>query len=190
MQHRRVKPWRGTAYVHLLRNRSFVALWLGQTISFVGDYFYWLAIPIMVERLTGSALQVGLSVIASTLPFLLLGPVAGVFVDRWDRKRTMIISDLLRGLLVLASLLVQTSDQVWIYYTVAFLRAWGPLTPPRVSLGLWGPGTRVCRSPIKEERVGRLEYRRLRRDDRTCGPGTSLLAGESRARARWASPVG
>ena len=121
MQHRRVKPWRGTAYGHLLRNRSFVALWLGQTISFVGDYFYWLAIPIMVERLTGSALQVGLSVIASTLPFLLLGPLAGVFVDRWDRKRTMIISDLLRGLLVLACLLVQTSDQVWIYYTVAFL---------------------------------------------------------------------
>ena len=110
-----------TPYRELFGNRSFLALWLGQTISFVGDYFYWLAIPIMVERLTGSALQVGLSVMASALPMLLLGPVAGVFVDRWDRKRTMIAADLLRGLLVLVCLLVKTPDQVWIYYIVAFL---------------------------------------------------------------------
>lgn len=109
------------AYGRLFHSRSFVALWLGQTISFIGDYFYWLAIPIMVERLTGSALQVGLSVIASALPMLLLGPVAGVFVDRWDRKRTMIVADLLRALLVLLCLLVRTPDQVWIYYGVAFL---------------------------------------------------------------------
>jgi len=109
-----------TAYGRLFRNRNFVALWLGQTISFIGDYFYWLAIPIMVERLTGSALQVGLSVMASALPVLLLGPVAGVFVDRWDRKRTMIVADLLRALLVLACLSVRTADQVWIYYVVAF----------------------------------------------------------------------
>jgi MFS family permease len=109
------------AYGRLFRNRSFVALWLGQTISFVGDYFYWLAIPIMVERLTGSALLVGLSVISSALPMLVLGPVAGVFVDRWDRRRTMIIADLLRGLLVLGCLTVQTPEQVWIYYVIGFL---------------------------------------------------------------------
>ena len=110
----------GSAYRRLFRNRSFMALWLGQTISFIGDYFYWLAIPIMVEKLTGSALQVGLSMMASALPVLLLGPVAGVFVDRWDRKRTMIVADLLRALLVLACLAVRTADQVWIYYVVAF----------------------------------------------------------------------
>jgi len=109
------------AYGRLFRNRSFLALWLGQTISFVGDYFYWLAVPIMVGKLTGSATLVGLSVIASALPMLLLGPIAGVFVDRWDRKRTMIISDLLRGLLVLVCLAVRTPEQVWIYYVVAFL---------------------------------------------------------------------
>ena len=108
-------------YRALFRNRSFVALWLGQTVSFVGDYFYWLAVPIMVEKLTGSALQVGLSVIASALPMLVLGPIAGVFVDRWDRKRTMIAADLLRAGLVLFCLLVERPDQVWIYYVVAFL---------------------------------------------------------------------
>jgi DHA3 family macrolide efflux protein-like MFS transporter len=109
------------AYGRLLRNPSFMALWLGQTISFIGDYFYWLAIPIMVERMTGSALLVGLSVISNALPMLVLGPVAGVFVDRWDRKRTMIVSDVVRGLLVLVCLTVQTPEQIWIYYVVGFL---------------------------------------------------------------------
>jgi DHA3 family macrolide efflux protein-like MFS transporter len=109
------------AYGRLFRNRNFVALWLGQTVSFIGDYFYFLAIPIMVEKLTGSALAVGLSVISSALPMLLLGPIAGVFVDRWDRKRTMVAADLMRGALVLACLLVKTPDQVWIYYIVGFL---------------------------------------------------------------------
>jgi MFS family permease len=98
-----------------------MALWIGQTISFIGDYFYWLAIPIMVERLTGSALLVGLSVISSALPMLVLGPIAGVFVDRWDRKRTMVVADILRALLVLLCLTVRTPEQVWVYYVVGFL---------------------------------------------------------------------
>jgi DHA3 family macrolide efflux protein-like MFS transporter len=109
------------AYGRLRKNRSFMVLWAGQTVSFVGDYFYWLAIPIMVQRLTGSPLLVGMSVISSSLPLLLLGPIAGVFVDRWDRKRTMIAADILRALLVLICLAVRTPDQVWIYYVVGFL---------------------------------------------------------------------
>jgi DHA3 family macrolide efflux protein-like MFS transporter len=108
-------------YSRLFRSQSFMALWIGQTISFIGDYFYWLAIPIMVERLTGSALLVGLSVIASALPMLVLGPVAGVFVDRWDRKRTMVLSDILRAVLVLACLIVRSPEQVWVYYVIGFL---------------------------------------------------------------------
>jgi MFS family permease len=108
-------------YWNLFQNRNFVALWLGQTISFLGDYFYFLAIPIMVNQLTGSALMVGLSTISSALPMLLLGPVAGVFVDRWNRKTIMIVSDILRGLLVLLCLLVRSPDQVWIYFLVGFL---------------------------------------------------------------------
>ncbi len=109
------------AYRRLFRNHSFMALWFGQTVAFIGDYFQWLALPILVERMTGSSLLVGLVVISSALPMLVLGPVAGVFVDRWDRKRTMIVADVLRGLLVLLCLVVRTPDQVWIYYLVGFL---------------------------------------------------------------------
>ncbi len=111
----------GNASWRVLRNPNFLRLWLGQMISFIGDYFYFLAIPIMVERLTGSAMMVGLSVISSALPMLLLGPLAGVFVDRWNRRHTMVVADVLRGLLVLLCLLVRTADQVWLYYVVGFL---------------------------------------------------------------------
>ena len=90
-------------------------------ISFTGDYFNYLAIPIMVNRLTGSAMMVGLSVMASALPALVLGPIAGVFVDRWDRRRVMLLSDVLRALLVLCLLTVRTADQVWIFYVIGFL---------------------------------------------------------------------
>lgn len=107
-------------YLRLFRNRSFAALWLGQTISFLGDYFYFLAIPIMVNKLTGSALMVGISMISEAIPMLVLGPLAGVFVDRWNRKTTMVVADILRGLLVLLCLLVKTPDQVWIFYLAGF----------------------------------------------------------------------
>lgn len=111
----------GGVYGRLLRNRSFVALWLGQTVSFIGDYFYWLAVPIMIERLSGSTAMVGISVIFNALPMFVLGPVAGVFVDRWDRKRTMLVSDIVRALLVLFFLTVRSADQIWIFFVVGFL---------------------------------------------------------------------
>ncbi|HMN59163.1 MAG TPA: MFS transporter, partial [Anaerolinea sp.] len=110
-------------YRRLFRNRNFLALWIGQMISFVGDYFVMLAVPIAINRLTGSAMMVGLSFIAAAIPALLLGPVAGVFIDRWDRRKVMIISDGMRALLVLLMLLVRSADQVWIFYLANFLVA-------------------------------------------------------------------
>jgi MFS family permease len=114
-------PAPGSSYPRLFRNRNFMALWIGQMISFIGDYFVYLAIPIVVNRLTGSAMMVGLSLISSAIPALVLGPIAGVFVDRWDRRKTMIFSDIIRAVLVLFCLLVHTKEQVWIFYVVAFL---------------------------------------------------------------------
>lgn len=108
-------------YRRLFSNTNFLLLWLGHLIAYIGDYFILLAVPIVVEKLTGSTLMVGLSVIAEAIPMLLLGPVAGVFIDRWDRKRIMIISCVVRAMLVLILLIVQRADQVWIFYLIGFL---------------------------------------------------------------------
>jgi DHA3 family macrolide efflux protein-like MFS transporter len=112
---------KNVGYFGVLKNRHFLALWLGQVVSNIGDYFYFLAVPITVSRLTGSTMAVASSVMSIFVPQLLFGLVAGVFVDRWNRKRTMIVADLLRGLIILLCLTVQSADQVWIFYVVGFL---------------------------------------------------------------------
>ncbi len=105
----------------VLKNRHFLALWLGQVVSNIGDYFYFLAVPITVNRLTGSTVAMALSVMSIFVPQVLFGLVAGVFVDRWNRKWTMIVADVLRSLIVLLCLTVRSADQVWVFYVVGFL---------------------------------------------------------------------
>lgn len=108
-------------YRRLIHNRDFVALWIGQAISSIGDYFSLLAIPIFINRLTGSVMLVGLSFISGMLPALVLGPIAGVFVDRLDRRKVMILSDVFRGVLTLSLLTVREASQLWIVYLASFL---------------------------------------------------------------------
>jgi DHA3 family macrolide efflux protein-like MFS transporter len=108
-------------FSEVLRNRDFLALWLGQVISQIGDSFTYLALLITVNQLTGSTVAMGFMVISLTLPQLFFSFVAGVVVDRVDRKRLMVISDLLRGLLVLAFITVRTPEQIYIFYVVGFL---------------------------------------------------------------------
>ncbi len=109
-------------FIQVLRNGRFRRLWLGQVVSAVGDYFYFLAVPILINRLTGSTAAIGAAMISSfALPQLLLGIPAGVMVDRWDRRRTMMAADLARAVLVLGGLLVGGAETVWILYIVGFL---------------------------------------------------------------------
>jgi len=108
-------------FSEVLRNRDFLALWLGQVISQIGDSFTYLALLITVNRLTGSTVAMGFMVISLTLPQLIFSFLAGVVVDRVDRKRVMVVSDLLRGLLVLAFITVRTPEQVYVFYVVGFL---------------------------------------------------------------------
>ncbi|MBI3721644.1 MAG: MFS transporter, partial [Fimbriimonas ginsengisoli] len=73
---------------------AFRALWLGQAISQLGDSFYYVVNAFMIKKLTGSAAMVGFNGVLECLPFLLIGPFAGVLADRLDRRRIMIASDL------------------------------------------------------------------------------------------------
>lgn len=107
----------------VLRQRNFVLLWVGQLISVFGDWVLLIALPFYIFDLTGSALATGAMFMASNLPRVLLGSVAGVFVDRWNRKRTMIAADLLRAALILTLLTVHSVHLLWIVYLVAFTQA-------------------------------------------------------------------
>ena len=107
----------------LLRQRGFALLWIGGLISTVGDWVLFVALPFYVYQHTGSTLATGATFIAQILPPLLLGSVAGVFVDRGERRRTMIIADLSSALLLLLLLTVHTRADLPRVYIVAFLLA-------------------------------------------------------------------
>ncbi len=107
-------------YVRLARDARFSTFWLAGTISVFGDRLHQIALGVMVLGLTGSAMQTGLVFLAATLPNLFLGPIAGTFVDRWDQKRVMIISDLLRAGLVLTLPFIAEAE-LWLIYPVVFV---------------------------------------------------------------------
>jgi DHA3 family macrolide efflux protein-like MFS transporter len=106
-------------YVRLAHDARFSAFWLAGTISVFGDRLHQVAIAVMVLHVTESASQTGLVFLAATLPNLVLGPIAGTFVDRWDQKRVMIVSDLLRAGLVLTLPFVAAVN-IWLVYPVVF----------------------------------------------------------------------
>jgi len=91
----------GHAYVRLATNGAFSAMWLGQVISSLGDRVHQVALVFLVARATNSSpLALGLVFAAMTVPGLVVGPFAGALVDRWDRKRVMVGSDLARAAIV------------------------------------------------------------------------------------------
>ena len=102
-------------YVRLALNSSFSALWAGQLISLFGDRLHQLALAAVVATSTGSIAATGLVFFAATLPNLLLSPIAGTFVDRWDRKEVLIVSDILRAAIVLLIPLAVMVNVVLVY---------------------------------------------------------------------------
>ena len=105
------------------RHRGFSFLWLAGLLSFAGDWVLHIALPIQVYALTGSTLATGGVVVANVGASLLVGAVAGVYVDRWDRRRTLVLGNLALAGIVAPLVLVTTADRVWIVYVVAFCQA-------------------------------------------------------------------
>lgn len=106
-----------------LRQRNFALLWFGGLISETGDWLLIIGLPIYVYLLTGSALQTSALFMVELLPTILLGSVAGVFVDRWDRRRTLVIGNILQGAVLLSLLAVHSPSRLWLVYVVALIES-------------------------------------------------------------------
>jgi predicted MFS family arabinose efflux permease len=105
----------------VLRRRDFGLLWTASLISTIGDWVLLGALPFYVYQMTGSALASGGTFMAEVLPMLLFGSVAGVFADRWNRKRTLVAADLIRAGLVALLVFVRSPEWIPLIYVVGFL---------------------------------------------------------------------
>ncbi len=110
-------------YITLLRkNANYRNLWFGSLISQLGDWFNLIAAAGLIARLTDSGVAVSALFLARFLPLFLFSPLAGVLADRYDRRKIMIISDLLRAVTVASFLLIRSPDQVWLFYFLTILQ--------------------------------------------------------------------
>ena len=107
-------------YVRLALNPSFSALWTGQIISLFGDRVNQIALAAFVFEVTDSPLAVALTFFAGMVPNLILSPIAGAYVDRWDQKQVLVVSDILRAAAVLL-VPVAVLYNVWLAYPVVFV---------------------------------------------------------------------
>jgi MFS family permease len=107
----------------LLRRRDFGLLWAGGLISETGDWFLLVGLPVWVLQLTGSSLVTASVFLVGLLPGLVVGPLAGVLVDRWDRRRTLVAVSLAQAAFLLPLLAVDGRDRLWIVYLVMAVEA-------------------------------------------------------------------
>ncbi len=111
-----------THFTDVLKNKNFLLLWLGQLISNFGDRLNQMALVALVYQSNpGSEVALAKLISFTIIPVFLIGPLAGVWVDRFNRKSIMVISDILRGLLVLSIPLFVMAKQILLVYLVIFL---------------------------------------------------------------------
>jgi len=101
------------------RYRTFLIVWFGQLVSLVGSSLTWFGLSVWVFLETGSVTDLSLMLLASNLPRVLLSPVAGALVDRWDRRWVMIVSDGASGLGTIVIALVFFTDSMSLGILVA-----------------------------------------------------------------------
>jgi MFS family permease len=114
-----VKGW--VVHATPLRQRDFALLWWAGLISVTGNWALTVALPLAVLRLTGSPAAVSTVVAAGLAGNLLFGAFAGAYVDRWDRRRVVVLVNGLQAVALLPLLLVDAADRVWVAAAVAFV---------------------------------------------------------------------
>jgi len=118
------------SYKALLKHSPFLLLWLGVSISTVGNAMFFLALQWWMFETTGSPLNLTLLSLADALPMLILAPLAGVWIDRWERKKILAVLNSIQGVLVLWIFVLAVVEKLlpWHVYTIMFLL--GTLSAP------------------------------------------------------------
>ena len=110
------------AFVSLLRdNRNYRYTWAGQVVSEIGDHFNNIAVFSLAVAHTKSGLVVSGVMLSRAIPAVLIGPVAGVVLDRLNRKQVMIASDLVRAVVAMAFILTVNRTDTWLLYVLSAL---------------------------------------------------------------------
>ena len=110
------------AFVSLLRdNHNYRNTWIGQVVSEIGDHFNNVAVFSLAVATTRSGLVVSGVLLARAIPAVLAGPLAGVTLDRFDRKRVMIASDLIRAVVALGFIFTVNGHSTWLLYGLSAL---------------------------------------------------------------------
>src|SRR3954471_1584729 len=111
-----------TAFLHLLRrNANYGNLWIGQVVSEVGDHFNNIAVFSLAIGATKSGLVVSGVMLSRAIPAMLIGPAAGVVLDRFNRKHIMIASDLIRSVVAALFILTVGRRDTWLLYVLSGL---------------------------------------------------------------------
>ena len=103
----------------VLRRRDFALLWTSGLVSVGGDWVLNAALPFFVYEETGSTVATAGMIVARLAPSVLLGSVAGVFVDRWNRKRVLVWANLLQAAIIALLLLAPGEGLLWVVFAVA-----------------------------------------------------------------------
>ncbi len=105
----------------LRRNRNYRFTWAGQIVSEIGDHFNNVAVLSLAIAETHSGAVIAGLMLSRAIPAVLAGPLAGVLLDRFDRQRIMITSDLVRGVVAIGFILAIRYQQTWLLYLLSAL---------------------------------------------------------------------
>ena len=128
-----------------LWTKNFFLLWQGQMVSCLGDVLYLIALDFWVLDVTGSTALMGALSALTMLPRIILGPFAGVFVDKWKRKNVIIFTDLIRGIVItlVGILALMGYIQVWMVFVIGILSG--------ICQAFFGPAVSALRPEIVDE---------------------------------------
>jgi MFS family permease len=109
--------------MRVVRQRRFALLWMAGLASLLGDWAFYTVVPIFVLDETGSVFLAGMVWAVIALPSVVVGPVAGVYVDRWDRQRIMLWGNVAQALAAAILVVAGAGPGVWVAMTVVLVNA-------------------------------------------------------------------